>query len=116
MGLWRAGPLCVAGHQPLIAVASLVACGAQVLGTRASVAATCRLQGVCASVVGAQLLISCVVGPGVYRLQQLCVCAGPVAPWHVESSQMSNPCSLHWQVDSYAYCHKGNLLSRLLMH
>ena len=76
MGLWRAGPLCVAGHQPLIAVASLVACGAQVLGTRASVAATCRLQGVCALVVGAQLLISCVVGPGVYRLQQLCVC-GP---------------------------------------
>ena len=44
------------------------------------------------------------------QAQSLC-CTGSVAPTHVGSgfpNRGSNPCSLHWQAESYPLCHQGS--------
>ena len=105
--LWRVGLLFVVVHGLFIVVASR--CGAQAIGTRASVVATrglssCGMRALeCAgfSSCGARALghtSSVVVA---HRLS--CSAACGIFP-----DRGSNPCPLHWQADSQPLRHQGS--------
>ena len=91
-GEW--GPLSIAAHGPLIAVASpaaehvLQACGLQQLGHAGSVVVACGLQSTGSAVAA-------------HRPSRSAACGIP-------PDQGSNPCPLHWQADSQPLRHQGS--------